>query len=227
MKIYYPSMYGDFRLEAVEKNVCALVTAELSPLEKRIVDDLLKKFKVEPNAGNTNSRFLIERSLTKVNECMHKLIAKHKKTEAITAVKVAIADAAHLQLEEVRGEIDSDGGDAITTPLPKRGCPMPVYDPVAARHIRAEAVLKRFLSPQQTEDYMAGHAFVVFGGSSHHRYLVSHRNSRSAAKLGIVYDLEMTERICVEPSMLPPSEEVLAIMVALQCRERQWTGSLS
>lgn len=116
---------------------------------------------------------------------------------------------------------------AVATEVPKRGCPMPVFDPTREAEIRATRVLEAFMTPVQTADFNRLQAVGVRGADTGRRYVISHRFSRMASRRGIVFDLDRRRRCCVEPSQLRPAEEVLALMICLQLRnrEREWLAA--
>jgi hypothetical protein len=119
-------------------------------------------------------------------------------------------------------------GKSITTPIPKRGCPPPEFAP---REVRANKVMREFLTPTQIADFDHAGAVVVVGGESGRRYRVCHRNSRllrteNGLTFQLVTDLSNGYGVCCEITDLPPSEELLAIVLALTCREREWVSDV-
>lgn len=228
MRIYFPSFYGDIKLETQEKNDnCIMVTTDLSPAEEAIVKKLLEKFIINGSGVLENKSFDLEVPLATAHKYLKGIMKK--KGPQITAVSVIGTSDTNLQLKEVSTideAIETGSEEAVTTSVPKRGCPMPVFNPSVERHIRATAVLLRFLTDRQKSDFEREHAFVTFGGSSRDRYLVSHRHSRMASNKGIVFNLDQNRSVCVEQSILPPAEELLAILATLQCREPEWIEGL-
>ena len=84
----------------------------------------------------------------------------------------------------------------------------------------ARDVLLSFLSPEQHKDWADHRAIIVRGGLSGHRYLLAHRHSVTAKRLGkICYDLDDHFVLHFHQTEVPPEEEVLAAKLILEHRE--------
>jgi hypothetical protein len=86
----------------------------------------------------------------------------------------------------------------------------------------ASEVLLSFLDAEQHEQWARTRTLVVEGGITGARYLLAHRNTGVAARIGrICYDLDDKVVVHFHDNGVPPEEEVLAAMLILKHRE-QW-----
>jgi len=191
-----------------------------------MLDDTGKKLKSKVLAEDliNGSSFDLAAPIEKIHAHLVKLLKKNQPT--ITAVK--LSDGTLSEIRDPAAAIPA--GRSVTTPIPKRGCPPPEFAP---REVRANRVMREFLTPTQLEDFDHAGAVVVVGGETGHRYRVCHRNSRllytngTGLNFNLVMDLETGRGICCEITDLPPSEELLAIVLALSLREREWASEVS
>jgi hypothetical protein len=80
--------------------------------------------------------------------------------------------------------------------------------------------LLTFLNEEEHEDWAKERAIVVTGGLSGHRYLLAHRHSKTAAKIGrVCYDLDDRCVVHFHDNSVPPEEEVLGAKLILEHRE--------
>lgn len=222
--IYLPTMFGDVRLESDDNpKRTKLITGKLSPLEERAVRSILGKSGDYGKRllGGTieNKEMLIDMDINTAHVIAAKALRSGK--PRITAIKLEVTSEV---VESEEGKVPEKGvAAAVTTEVPNRGCPIPVF---VAREIKATNVLKVFLSPAQLADFSDVGAIVVIGGDSGDRYRVSHRNSEITERAGhLVFNLDRKRGICNEITSLPPSEEVLALMLALRFKERVWLSN--
>jgi hypothetical protein len=110
---------------------------------------------------------------------------------------------------------------AATVAAPVIGCPEPAF-PEA--DLRAARVLEVFLDEVQREDFHKHRAFVAVGADTGHRYLITDRErpKRQAQSFRSLYDLDERRPLCVHDWLVPPPEEMLALLlcVSLPGRER-------
>jgi hypothetical protein len=191
---------------------------KLTPAEVKIVESLLKKFghKHELQEGGS-IEIHFDAPLAKV----HKFLLKEMKGDRPTITAIRLHDG---RIEEVKtiDEAEAKGAEAaVSTTKPRRGCPLPIYSETLKKDMRATDVLTEFLNLTQMKDFLDKGCLVVRGVDSGHRLLISHRYSRAASDFGLLYDLDRDERMCIERSDLPPSEELLSLLVVLSCRGRE------
>lgn len=226
MRVYIPTVHGDVNIRPDgddPKKVTEVETTKLTDTEVRAVKALLEKFEVEFDEDKLEDRtFHVGENFTVVHKFLVGRLKAGKKT--ITAVK--LTDGSMIEVhDEVQLQKLADAGQAksaVTSSTPVRGCPMPRYEP---REIRASRVLREFLNPAQLHDFEQYGAFVVLGGDSGHRFRVAHRFSRlfeDPNEYWFVKDLDTQRTYCSHRTELPPSEETLALMLAVLFRERTW-----
>ena len=84
----------------------------------------------------------------------------------------------------------------------------------------AREVLLSFLDDEEHESWARNRTIVVQGGLSGHRYLIAHRHSDAAKRIGrICYDLDDWCVVHFHDWSVPPEEEVLAAKIILEHRE--------
>jgi len=224
MHLYIPSFYGDVSLEhSPEEEKCFLRTTNLSASETALLKKVLKKYEVDQGKRLTNRKYVLPVPVDKARAFIVKALKGEQKT--ILAVKIEDPKPGEPQVEKVGTVVEAikkGAKKAVETVVPMGGCPMPIYDALLAREIRATHVLEQFLTPTQLTDYRRQGSIVVIGGSSRKRYLVSHRHSKTASIRGMVWGLDGQAGSCVHHSHLPAPEEILAIMVALATHENDW-----
>lgn len=223
MRIWIPSFHGDVNLEKSPKEgECFLRTTDLTEPEKDNLLKVLKKYDVEKGKRLINRKYVLPVSI----EDAHKHLLKELKGDQviITAFKVIAPEPGKKQVEEVGTikKVVDKAKDLVSTVVPRGGCPPPPYDEALAREIRATRVLNRFLTPTQSMDFRRQGSVMVYGGDTGDQFLVSHRHSKAASRHGMVKNVTTGCRTCVHHSHLPAPEEVLALLVALQCREKAW-----
>jgi hypothetical protein len=230
MRVYIPSFWGDVEILGKGSKESILKTSNLSMDEIALVKGLLKKYKVPEPSVMAPATFTLPASLEKVHAQVAKLLKKGRPT--ITAIKLSNGRLEEVQtLAEGEKKLAADGvkeedRKAVTTPVPTRGCPMPVYDALKARAIRATRVLLEFLNPTQAKDYANERAVIVVGGRSGKKYRVAHRESEIASNFGMVSEIGGIS-VCCHHTDMPAAEEVLALLVALSCptTEMAWINS--
>lgn len=100
---------------------------------------------------------------------------------------------------------------AVTVAQPTLGCPPPDF---AAAEIRANGVLRAFLSPEQLSDFETDQAFLQRGADTGHTYIITSRNAPDALKMRSyrsLYDLTERRAFCVHDWTIPAGEEMLTL----------------
>lgn len=230
MRWYFPSWYGDFRLEPSGKS-CVLTLVDLTPHERTIIGEFLrrahKKGWVEdevipedngPYRGRARN-IDIHGPLGAVAKALIKASGTTERT--LTAVSFkngqleVIEGAPTKQLIEA-GDKAEETKAAVSVKRPTPSCPNCMPGAIAP----ATEVLLDFLTPAQHADWGSERAIVVTGEMTGHRYLLAHRHSRLAAQMGrICYDIDDGFIVHFHDWSVPPEEEVLAAKLILENRE--------
>ena len=103
---------------------------------------------------------------------------------------------------------------ATTVAAPVLGCPAPDFDQA---EVRAAAVLRAFLTPEQLEDFRTEQAFVATGVDTGSRYIITSRHARTklAQTTRSLFCIEESMPYCVHDWEVPAAEEMLALLVHL------------
>lgn len=103
---------------------------------------------------------------------------------------------------------------AATLPAPRRGCPFP-----AAARRRASEVLRTFTTRKQWEDYTGRGYMVAHGNVTGTPYRIFHRDEAARRGLSRSMTDDQGRPICVWRDDVPPEEESLSLLLAVQFRE--------
>ena len=105
---------------------------------------------------------------------------------------------------------------AATVKRPTPSCPQCVPGSIAP----AREVLLTFLNDEEHASWAKTRTIVVEGGLTGHRYLLAHRASEAAARIGrMCFDLDDEIVLHWHDWTVPPEEEVLSAKILLQHRE--------
>jgi hypothetical protein len=237
MKVFLPSWNGDFRLEA-DGEWCKLVLADPTAHELQLVGEFLRKAekkhwitaappKDQPHDGK-KLEVSVAASLGKASKLLISVARPIDRT--LTAVrfsdgKMEVVEGASAKAldkaEELIGkaqETEKPGEPAAAASVkrPTPSCPSCMQGAVKP----ASEVLLSFLTDDEHSDWSRKRAIVVEGGLTGHRYLLAHRNSDVAGRIGrICFDLDDQVVIHFHDWSVPPEEEVLAAKVILAHRE--------
>lgn len=221
--IHVPTTQGDVSITKVDEKTCTFATTKLSHMEKKVVTAILDKFLV-PRSYNKTKLEDQTFTLPEKIESVHKVLMKQLKKDKTTITAVKLADGSITEV--LNPDKVLPPGDSVTVEKPARGCPpRPEMPP---REVRATRVLEMFLNPVQLADFRERGAVCVVGCATGHRYSVCH--PLAAARLQsphcghLVVDLDDDYRYCTYQMNLPPAEELLAHVLMLELREREWTG---
>ena len=109
---------------------------------------------------------------------------------------------------------DPKAGATVRRPTPS--CPQCQPGAVAP----ASEVLLSFLNEEEHESWARGRFIIVEGGLSGHRYLLAHRHTALAQKIGrVCFDLDAQCVVHFHDWRVPPEEEILAAKLILKHRE--------
>jgi hypothetical protein len=224
---YLPAWHGDFRLIAGETDgTSKLLLMQPTPHEKQLIAKFMKIAKKkqwtrdrfdEDDAIDTQT-IVLSAPVDKIGPALVKLT----KPAASTLTAVSFKDG-HLEvagtgtLETLVAKAANDKeAKAVSVSRPTPCCPRCEVDSIAP----ARDVLLSFLTAQEHADWADHRAIMVRGGLSGHRYLLAHRHSKTAARLGkICYDVEDRCVLHFHDASVPPEEEVLAAKLILEHRE--------
>lgn len=224
---FFPSWHGDFRLTVGddEKTSKLLVMAptphEIDLLNKFLTQAHKKKWTSElltPNDANGTRTILLQAPLAKVGPALVKVTKPADRT--LTAVsfkdgKLEVAETGMIETLVAKAANDPEA-KAVSVARPTPCCPSCVPDSIAP----AREVLLSFLNEQEHADWAKHRAIIVTGGRSEHRYLLAHRNTKTAVLNGkICYDLDDHCVLHFHDWSVPPEEEILAAKLILEHRE--------
>lgn len=247
---YMPSWNGDFRLIEVQNSTyrdsagddaCVLEIVDPTEHETGLLTDFLadavkkkwtavQKIVTKEVNGQQRQEVLLATSMDDAGKALVKVVKPVDRT--ITAVryengKLVVHDTAALvaPTPAVTPEVVPKAGEgekkkeetkaaSLTRPTPS--CPQCV--PGATD--RASEVLLAFLTPDEHDLWARERHLVVTGGLSGNRYVIAHRHSKLAAKIGrICFDLDDDCVVHFHDNSVPPEEEVLAAKLILEHRE--------
>jgi len=153
--------------------------------------------------------------------------AENAALEKATAEKAAAAKTAaeKAEAEQKEAEAKAKASAALAKSEPKAAAtvrrPTPSCPQCQVGAIQpASEVLLSFLNEEEHESWSRGRFLIVEGGLSGHRYLLAHRHSTLAAKIGrVCFDLDARCVVHFHDWRVPPEEEILAAKLILEHRE--------
>ena len=241
MKVYLPSWNGDFRLSAVNEDRSSLVLNDPTPQERIIVGSFLTlaakkgwwtseappKKEGEPYEGKPKE-IMINAHIAIASKALIGL--SRPKDRTLTAVKFSdgkmevVEGATSKSLEAIKetlekakkAETKEKEAVAASVKRPTPCCPQCLPGAIGP----ASEVLLSFLSPDQHEQWARERAILVDGHLSGHRYVIAHRHSDTAQKIGrVCYDVDDERVVHFHDWSVPPEEEVLAAKLILEHAE--------
>lgn len=241
MKWYIPSWNGDVRLEPDPADTSQTLLWIEKPTDHEL-QVLGKLSELLLAAGHINepidtkrvrSRFAGKKSQT-INApitTIGPLVAKMFKPgdAVLTAVKlkdgqIITCTGTGSDLVELVGDVadvkkpEPKAKAIATVRRPTPSCPQCIPGSITP----AREVLLAFLTPNEHQQWANYRSLFVTGGLSGHRYLIAHRNTRTAARIGrIAYDIDAECVVHFHDRSVPPEEEVLAAKLILE-HEEPW-----
>lgn len=245
---YLPTLFGDIRLETLtqgDKTTTKVTICGLSPQERIAMQVLLKRAQTPPPFGNAWAnpeqckgldldRTDVEQHLVldALIVDVHKVLSKPLKPmrKQVSAVRFTDGRIEEITNANIGLIVDAAGEEtsrsekprrkpkaAVTVAQPVLGCPEPDFDEA---DVRATRVLEAFLTDEQREDYARHQQFLVTGGDTGHRYLLTSRHAPKARfklpSFQCVYDLDDERALCVHDWEVPAAEELLGLAMHLQ-----------
>lgn len=239
MRIYLPSWNGDMRLTAKDDHEALLTLTDPTPQERMIAGDFLRHAakerwwdgtpppKGKPYAGK-EAEIALQATLGKASKAL--ITFSRPKDRTLTAVKfssgkleviegataTALAAVEDAVAKAKAGETKEREAKAASVKRPTPSCPQCVPGAVGP----ASEVLLSFLTPEQHDQWSRERAILVQGHLSGHRYILAHRNSAIAQRVGrICYDVDDERVVHFHDWSVPPEEEVLAAKLIMEHAE--------
>jgi hypothetical protein len=239
MKVYLPSWNGDMRLTAKDDYESVLTLTEPTPQERTIAGDFLRHAhkekwwsgtppaKGKPYTGS-ELEIVIETTIAKASKAL--ITFSRPKDRTLTAVKfssgkleviegataTALAAIEETVSKAKAEETKEKEAKAASVKRPTPCCPQCQPGAIGP----ASEVLLSFLTPEQHEQWSRERAILVEGQLSGHRYLIAHRNSKIAQKVGrICFDVDDSKVVHFHDWSVPPEEEVLAAKLIMENAE--------
>lgn len=224
---YLPSWNGDFRLVAGDEDgTSKLLVMQPTPHERQLLAQFVAtakrkkwtKEKFDARDDVDTRTIVLSAPITKTGPVLVRATKPADRT--LTAVsfkdgRLEVAETGSLEMIVAKAADDPEA-KAVSVARPTPCCPRCEVGAIAP----ARDVLLSFLSEEEHADWAEHRAIMVRGGLSGHRYLLAHRHSPTAARLGkICYDLEEHFVLHFHATDVPPEEEVLAAKLILEHRE--------
>lgn len=229
---FFPSFHGDLRLET-EGDGTVLKIVKPTPREVEIVNAIgaeaqAKKWLDDWTPFVASGDDMVTFTLRAPVDEVGAVVIKHKAPglDTLTAMKLRDGgwDITAATPPEEPGEAPKpapppETKDAVAGATVKRPTPScPQCEPGSVEP--ASEVLLSFLDTDQHEQWARERTITVEGGISGNRYLLAHRHSHAAARIGrVCWDLDDRQVIHFHDYTVPPEEEILAAMLILRHRE--------
>jgi len=233
MRWFIPSWNGDFRVEDDPNHTDASLLRILDPTpgELGALVVLGKYFKrrgwsdsdeLWDPKGKKQQTVRLGAPISKVSVAMAKQLKTGKQTLSAVQYKDgrvetvegtgADLDRFSEQVEKQKDKADS----AVTVKRPTPCCPQCHAGAIEP----ATEVLLSFLDEDQHQQWAERRSLICHGGRTGYPYLIAHRHSAAAKRMGrICADLRTRTVLHFHDMSVPPEEEVLAAMLCLQHRE--------
>ena len=238
MKWYIPSFNGDLRLfpDEQDKQKTVMLIEKPTPDEQRIANEIgaavlergwiekWETFSPGDGDGPTAWRFSINAPVSDLGP----LVATIMRPGAATMTAIKITDGIYSSVsgsEEAIKKALEEAKEAAPKKEPKAAATVKRPTPCCPQCIKgavlpATEVLLTFLDHDQHESWAKERTLVVEGGSTGNHYLLAHRHSPAARRIGrICYDLDDRCVVHFHDLTVPPEEEVLAAKLILEHNE--------
>ncbi len=151
----------------------------------------------------------LEKPMKPGRECLSVVRYKNGAIEQITDKTMGLMDMSPA--EDEKEEPAKAPAAAVTVAQPTQGCPAPDFE---AAEIRANAVLRAFLTPEQLSDFKSDQAFLQVGADTGQTYIITSRSAPDALKhrsFRSLYSLTERRAFCVHDWTVPAAEEMLCL----------------
>ena len=247
MIVHLCSHFGDIEVEEVEghDDQALIRFYRLTPMERESLDAYLTGLDLQ--RSNDEGEILVPKSVAEVGDALGGQL--HEGQALLTAVRFSTGEVEVSKkplLEWFRGLIARHAPPwkdakpiipaavvrkppppreieaAVQVPVPQRGCPMPDYTEL--REAKAAGVVRKFLQGQQIADFDKHRAFMTVGCDTGRIYQVTTRWSPHVSRKGVLYDQTRQRSICASNQEMPPSEEALSMLFAVETMEADFLG---
>jgi hypothetical protein len=224
---YFPSTYGDIRLERLSDFCTKLVYGDLSPAELEAIS-LLRTASMGPRCGwatredwdavqfdnfqlGEPQEREIEMSgpITEIGRFLRRRLRPGK--PSLSVVRIGHGKLQEMSDSSYEDDVSDDEAKAVTTWTPLLGCPAPNFAHVRRRATR---VLRDFLDEKQADQFEADQRFSTVGADTEHDYMLTSRSAPDElARFGgrSVFDETEKRAYCVHDWDIPPEEELLML----------------
>ena len=224
MVVHLPSHFGDIEILPASKEGWARIKYwALKPTEREALEGFLEQYEIE--LQGQEGLVTVPATMWEAAAALGLGLSKGK--APLSAVRFSSGE---VQVRKgtlldwfkswFRAEERPQPVAAVQTRKPERGCPMP--SPTDLKEAKAAAVVQKFLSPTQVEDFERHRAFIAIGGDTERRYRVTSRWAPSVAQFGVLFDLDRNRRICASQDDVPPSEEALTLKFMVENFESEF-----
>lgn len=225
--LFLPSMYGDIRLTA-QGSQTEIEWENLSPTEREALVAIGKRFgfavdgdvaKVTVSKPIDKVEAAISKAMKRGRKLLSAVVFKNGRVEELHRGETPYRDQPEKTTEKERVERPAA---AVTVAAPTIGCPVPEFE---RADVRATRVLKAFLTPEQLSDFERTQSFLVTGGDTGRRYVLTSRQAspERLARVGgrSVFDVAAGQPICVHDWVVPAAEELLELKLFLELPTRE------
>lgn len=232
MILHVCSHFGDIEVAPDSDSRSIIRYERLTPNEKQALDTLCQRHHIRILDGYEKGEILIPLSIGETGAVLAGLL--HQNKGMLTAIRFTSGDVVAKKgtlisiLDWLRGKGKTPVSPALVpeaavqVQMPVRGCPMPTASELKEQ--RAAMVVRKFLRPDQVEDFDRYRAFLVTGGVSGRLYRVTTRWNPEVEDYGVLHDLSTGTRVCASNLAVPPSEEALSMKLAVEYYEREFRG---
>lgn len=229
------SHFGDIELRPRGTSETLVVYENLTPVERKALDTLFRRNQVGTTGRLPRGDRLISLPLNLVATDLAGLMYADAPT--LTAVRFTTGE--RIVRTRTQRTLDwlgrlfggrGDDDDLAGAPLAMagaapveaaaevkkadRGCPMPTMTDL--KEIKAAAVVRKFLSARQAEDFDHHRAFIAIGCDSGLPYRLTSRWSPAVEEYGVLFDITGNVRVCASNLAVPPSEELMSMLFAVE-----------
>lgn len=236
------SHFGDIEIRDAGSGSSAIHYENLTPLERKALDELLALYGKRPS--KEKGRIEVAAPIHEVGSKLDELV--HRGNVTITAVmystgkRKAVKGPARAWLEAVLGRVTGaataateavkEAAEKVAEPVaaaavtaPTRGCPMPAVTDLKEK--KAADVVSTFLNPAQLDDFQRHRSFVSVGCDTGRIYQITSRWSPHVERLGVLRDVRDQRSICASNLDVPPSEEVLSMLLSIEHFENEFLAT--